>query len=255
MIKRIVGCSLKELSNARYNLEPYILDFANFKCATNQLILEVGIGAGADFEQWCCYSTHATGVDFTDSAVSLTSERLRINSTPSHRYTLVTADAEKLPFAENSFDIVYSWGVLHHTPDTRRAFLEAYRVLKPGGVLKAMIYHHPSWTGLMLYFQYAVARVNFRRSMREIIFEHLESPGTKLYTTSETEALLKGVGFSKIKLLTRLGPGDLLLSKPSKKYRKSIYRALWRFHPRWLVRMLGHRYGLELLITAAKPTS
>ena len=67
------------------------------------------------------------------------------------------ADAEHLPFPDDSFDIVYSWGVLHHSPDTPQAFSEAHRVLRPGGTLRAMIYHRPSIVGLMLWARYGFA--------------------------------------------------------------------------------------------------
>src|SRR5207253_5241209 len=97
------------------------------------------------------YAAHATGIDLTVIAISLTAERLQLNAVPKNKYTLQTADAEQLPFDNNRFDIVYAWGVLHHTPDTARAFRECFRVLKSGGALIAMIYHVPCWTGLMLY--------------------------------------------------------------------------------------------------------
>lgn len=125
-----------EVSAARYTLEPFIPSFADFQGAKDKTVLEIGVGAGADFQNWCNYATHATGVDLTSTAIALTGERLSVNSTSSARYSLRTADAENLPFENDSFDLVYSWGVLHHTPDTFRAFQEVFRVLKPGELLK-----------------------------------------------------------------------------------------------------------------------
>ena len=242
----------EEISDTRYKLEPYIPSFADFRSATNKRVLEIGVGAGTDFQNWCAFAAHATGVDLTDHSVSLTRERLNLSSVPPGKYTLLTSDAENLPFPDCSFDIVYSWGVLHHTPNTYGAFQEAYRVLRPGGSLKAMIYHHPSWTGLMLYVRYALARGRISTRMKRIIYEHLESPGTKVYTTDEANELLNGIGFTDIKLSTKLGPGDLLIIKPSKKYDAAFFKVIWRVYPRWLIRLLGNRYGLALLITATK---
>jgi len=242
-----------QISLARYTLEPYISSFANFKNAKDKNVLEIGVGAGSDFQQWCNYATHATGVDLTDTAINLTRERLNVNSISPSSYTLQRADAESLPFSDNSFDIVYSWGVLHHTPDTHRAFREAFRVLKPGGTIKAMIYHVPSWTGFLLYLQHALARGRFKRTMKDVVFHHLESPGTKAYTTREAESFLIELGFSKLTLYTKLGPGDLLAIKPSEKYQSSVYRMAWRVYPRFLVRLIGDRFGLYMLITATKP--
>lgn len=241
------------ISEARYNLEPYIPTFADFPSAQGKTVLEIGVGAGADFQNWCTHALHATGVDLTEKAIALTRERLQINSIPPERFTLQTADAEALPLNSDSFDLVYSWGVLHHTPDTPKSFREVLRVLKPGGVMKAMIYHVPSWTGFLLYLQHALARGIFRTKTKDVIFDHLESPGTKAYTTSEAKSFLTGIGFLNVNLYTKLGPGDLLIIKPSEKYQSSIYRIVWRVYPRFLVRLLGERLGLYLLITATKP--
>jgi hypothetical protein len=128
-----------------------------------------------------------------------------------------------------------------------------FRVLKPGGVAKAMIYHVPSWGGLMLYLRNGVARGRLNLTMKEAIFADLESPGTKAYSRDEARSLLLEAGFENITAFTKLGPGDLLTIKPSMKYSAPIYRLIWRVYPRWFVRLIGDRYGLELLIEAKKP--
>lgn len=215
--------------------------------------MEIGVGAGADFQNWCTHALHATGVDLTEKAIALTRERLQINSIPPEKFTLRNADAEALPFSSDSFDLVYSWGVLHHTPDTPKSFREVLRVLKPGGVMRAMIYHVPSWGGLMLYLRWGLARGRLRMTLKEAIFCSLESPGTKAYSTEEAQVLLDEAGFEQIQIGVRLSPGDLLTVKPSKKYASPIFKLIWFIYPRWLVRLLGERYGLSLLVEAKKP--
>lgn len=241
-----------EIAAARYELEPYIHSFANFAGAQGKRVLEIGVGAGSDFQNWCEHALHATGIDLTDAAINLTKERLELNSISPAHYSLRTADAESLPFADNSFDLVYSWGVLHHTPDTQRAFQEAFRVLKPGGTMKAMIYHVASWAGLLLYLRYGLASGRPGKTVKSAIFENLESPGTKAYTLAEAAELVSSVGFRGLKLDTKLSPGDLLRIRPSAKYQTAWFKLIWKIYPRWLVRALGNRFGLYLLIEAKK---
>ena len=178
-----------EIASARYTLEPRLLDFAEFAKAEGKKVLEIGVGAGSDFYEWVRGGAIATGIDLTDAAIRLTSERLELAHVPAENYELLVSDAENLPFGADEFDIVYSYGVLHHTPDTERAFSETFRVLKAGGTLKVMIYHVPSWTGWMLWLQHCLLKAKPWRSVKDAIYNNLESPGTKAYTTGEARQL------------------------------------------------------------------
>ena len=243
----------REISETRYRLEPFIPTFADFPSAAGKNILEIGVGAGADFSQWCQYAAKAEGVDLTEAAIALTNERLELLNTPTDRFHLQVADAEALPFPEDSFDIVYSWGVLHHTPDTETAFRDAYRVLAPGGELRCMIYHVRSWTAWMLAGRRAVRSRSLRMfSPRQAVFEDLESPGTKAYTVDEARDLVNRVGFSDFTISTRLGPGDLLTIRPSERYSGRGYRWVWKLYPRLFIRACGGRFGMNMMITATK---
>ena len=248
-----------EICTNRYKLEPYIHPFADFASGKNKKVLEIGVGAGCDFSHWIDAGATATGVDLTEAAIKETQKRLEHSRAAN--FKLLSADAENLPFHDDEFDIIYSWGVLHHTPDTFRAFSEAFRVLKYGGVLKAMIYHVPSWTGFLLWIQHCLLKGKFWRGVKWAIFHHLESPGTKAYTVASAREMLIKIGFKNIHLKTKLCAGDLLTIKPSKKYQSTIYKIIWKLYPRWLVKLLGRpakrgagdRFGLNLLITAQKP--
>ena len=172
-------------ARARYQLEPHIPAFAGFSSARGLRVLEIGVGIGADYERWLKAGAIATGIDL--SAVSLEHARRRCElaglATDLH-----LADAENLPFASNSFDVVYSYGVMHHDPNPAKCLKEALRVLKPGGEARIMLYHHASLTGIMLWLRYGILR---GLSIRQCVYEHLESPGTKTFTRSEVVALMR----------------------------------------------------------------
>ena len=126
----------------RYEKEWHIPAAAGFAKTKNLRVLEIGCGLGTDGAQFAEAGADYTGVDLTDAAVELAQKRFELFELPG---TFRTADAEHLDFADNSFDVVYSHGVLHHTPDTAGAIREVHRVLKPGGRAIVMLYHRDSY--------------------------------------------------------------------------------------------------------------
>jgi len=126
----------------RYTKEWHIPAAADFEGARGLRVLEIGCGLGTDGAQFARAGADYTGVDLTNAAVELARKRFELFNLPGN---FRVADAENLDFPENSFDLVYSHGVLHHTPDTGGAVSEIHRVLKPGGVAKVMLYHRDSY--------------------------------------------------------------------------------------------------------------
>lgn len=232
-------------ARARYILEPYIFDFARFARSRGLRVLEVGVGMGADYLEWLKAGALVTGVDLSQSSIDSARRRCEMAGLQSE---LRVADAEKLPFPDDSFDVVYSYGALHHSPDTAQCVREARRVLKPGGEARIMIYHHRSITGFMLWLRYGLFR---GKSLRQSVFDHLESPGTKSYTLGEAETLFEG--FTNVKMQVVFSPGDLLQHQPSARFQSGFYRLVWKLFPRPVVRTFCRRWGLFLLITASKP--
>lgn len=122
----------------RYEKEPHILinlDRIDFK---NKKVLEIGLGQGADGEQIVRRGGIYTGVDLTEESVKRTKMRFALRDLPSEEIT--QGSALRLPFDDNSFDIVFSHGVLHHIPEIEKAQREIRRVLKPDGRLIVMVY-------------------------------------------------------------------------------------------------------------------
>ncbi len=241
-----------EVRAARYELEPFIKSFAGFETARALDVLEIGVGAGADFSNWIAAGANATGIDLTAASISHTRGHLDSLGVESGQYVLQQANAEELPFSDESFDLVYSWGVLHHSPRTDVALTEVQRVLRPGGQMKIMVYNKNSWSAWMMWGIHGLLKGRPFKSPKACVFEHLESPGTKSYSIGEASGVVSGVGFDRVRISTVLGPGDLLTIKRSDRYSSMFSRIAFAVYPRWMIRALGDRFGLYMLISAEK---
>jgi SAM-dependent methyltransferase len=133
-------------------------------------VLEIGCGLGTDGAQFAKAGADYVGIDLTDAAVDLTRRRFQISQLCGK---FLTADAEQLDFADNSFDIVYSHGVLHHTPDTSGAVREIHRVLRPGGRAIVMLYHRDSYNYRVNISKLRRAGVHLLRWDAGVKFTHL----------------------------------------------------------------------------------
>jgi SAM-dependent methyltransferase len=180
---------------------PAVMGFNDFSGAR---LVEIGCGMGTDLLQFARGGAHCTGVDLTPRSVEIS--RLHFDLYRM-RADFVLSDAESLPFASESFDVVYSNGVLHHTPRTLAAINEVHRILKPGGVAKVMLYHRHSfyyWTEIILHR--GLLRGHFLRghSPEEIMSRYVEysehdaRPLVKVYSRRQARALF--TSFSEVKI-------------------------------------------------------
>jgi ubiquinone/menaquinone biosynthesis C-methylase UbiE len=234
-------------SEMRYRLEPYIPAFAGFDSIKGKRVLEIGVGLGADHQRFAENGADLYGIDLTDRAVSHTRRRLDLFGLHSN---LSVGDAEALDFPDAYFDVVYSWGVIHHSPDTPKAVSEIQRVLKPGGVARVMVYHKNSIVGTMLWLRYALLAWSPFKSLNEVYSKHLESPGTKAYTLKEARELF--ASFQTVELSTVLTHGDLLESNAGQRHRGFALTLAKKLWPRRLIRRFLPNAGLFMMISATK---
>jgi SAM-dependent methyltransferase len=122
----------------RYRQEGHILGCLDDIGWRDRDVLEIGLGQGADSEQLIRRGARWSGLDLTQESVDRVSTRLRIRALP--YAALKQGSALEIPYDDDSFDIVFSHGVLHHIPNIRLAQEEIHRVLRPGGLLVAMLY-------------------------------------------------------------------------------------------------------------------
>lgn len=233
----------EEIEHHRYTTQPFIHSFAQFTRYRGKRVLEVGFGAGTDFIQWLRAGAIASGIDLTEEALANLTHRIDTYGLPKPEKIQV-GDAENLPFESDSFDLGYSYGVLHHTPNTEKAIRELVRVVRPGGEVKIMLYNRHSWCAYHSWVKFALLKGRPWKSIRWVMWHHQESVSTTTYTRSEVFKMFTDMGLQDIQVEPAMmkiglsGQNNFSLVRPLKK-------AFLALTEPWL--------GWSLLIYARKP--
>jgi len=230
----------EEIDALRYRIEPEIFSFAQFTRHHGERVLEAGVGAGSDFMQWVRAGALAYGVDLTPEAIEHVRNRLAVYGLEAQE--LRVADCEALPFADDSFDLVYSWGVIHHTPNTAQALSEMVRVLRPGGLCKLMVYNRRSLTAFYVWIKWALLRGRPWKSIRWCFYHCVESPGTKAFSRREIEQMLSRLPIEGVQIQPILTHQDRL-----REHNAWLQRAA-----RLLAALRGDRAGFYMTIVFKK---
>jgi len=221
----------------RYKYEKYVLPLIDSFAQGNNLILEIGCGLGSDSRYIAKKGSSVISLDLSPSNVGLTIKGMQLFGLKGRG---VCADAENIPFKENSFDVVYSFGVLHHTPDTQKAINEIYRVLKPKGRCVIMLYHKGyAYYLLLLMHPFLFLKSEMQRKPDKLMSEYDHTPLSKLYSKREIRQLFEKFQDVDIEITTYGGIQN-------HRFLKYIYKALNKS------RFLMSRLGSYLLIRANK---
>ena len=143
----------EQYSKFRYRKEHHLDHLIDWESAKGKDLLEIGVGIGTDGARWAKNSKSYTGIDLADEAVISTTLHFKLLGIKGN---ILKADAEMMPFRKNKFQMVYSHGVLHHTPKIKAALKEIYRVLNSKGELVLMLYTKDSfnyWVRIQFYFR------------------------------------------------------------------------------------------------------
>lgn len=230
-----------EIESVRYRREPEIFSFAQFTLFHGHRVLEVGVGAGSDFTQWVRAGAIAHGIDLTEASIQHVTHRLGLYSLKAEEVQV--ADAENIPYPDEFFDLVYSWGVIHHSPNTIKALEEIIRKTRIGGRIKIMIYNKFSLVVYYKWLYYCLLRGKPFRSLDWVLYHHQESLGTKGYSTFEIAELLSRYPVRVTEIVARATHYDLLKD----------YSLPMRFMASSLATLLGRdRCGLYLTMDMVK---
>jgi len=201
-----------QIENYRYSITPEVFEFAQFTRYKDKKVLEVGVGAGTDFCQWVKAGCIATGIDLTNEAVKNTASKLA--SEKLYKYELRVADVENLPFKDEIFDLVYSWGVIHHTTNMEKALEEVCRVTKRNGEIKLMLYNSGSVLAYLAWLKVNILKLQFPKSIKACFYNgYFESVGTKVYSKKEFKKMFSKLPVEIESINSRVCGYDLLQSQ------------------------------------------
>jgi ubiquinone/menaquinone biosynthesis C-methylase UbiE len=186
-------------------------------------VLEIGCGIGLDAHRMAKHGLNVTGVDLTDVAIQTVQSRFAAEGLKGR---FLTADATDLPFPDESFDYVYSFGVLHHVQDTVKSIAEVRRVLKTGGEARIMLYHRHSVNELA----HRITGVPFEEK-GELC------PVVRRYSRAEIREIFSIFSSLNMHLDFVYGEG---------------YGKVYKLTPLWLYRQLSKHFGWHIMIRAKK---
>jgi ubiquinone/menaquinone biosynthesis C-methylase UbiE len=186
-----------EIARQRYeNYYPYLKKMCEFEYHSGEKVLEVGVGMGTDLLEYAKNGALVYGIDLGPDQIEFSKN---LFSTMETKYEdLKVASAEDIPYENETFDLVYSFGVLHHTPNTEKSVDEVYRVLKKDGSAIIMLYA-PGWKHYLkrVFIQGIIKgklfryKFNFRKLSNDVSEVHGNSPKTDIYTRRRVKKLFK----------------------------------------------------------------
>jgi SAM-dependent methyltransferase len=222
---------------------PWMPEVMGFKEFAGKRLLEIGCGMGTDLLQFARGGAIVTGVDLTPRSVEIARHHLDLYGEGGD---FAITDGERLPFANESFDVAYSNGVLHHTPDTAGAVREVHRTLKPGGHARVMLYHRGSlgyWGQVIVRHGLLGGELLRGNSTAAIMSRHVEfneaggQPLVKVYSRSEARELFSI--FRDVKVQVEQ------LTRPE-------FHFLGRMIPESMFRQLQKSIGWNVIVKAQK---
>ncbi len=225
-----------QVEERKYLVEPHILTFAEFERWNGKRVLEIGCGIGTDTINFARAGAQVTAVELSEESLKVARQRAEVMGV-ADRITFYVANAEELSHVVpiEPYDLVYSFGVIHHTPDPRRAALEMMQYLSPQGEMRVMIYAKYSWKNFLIAIGIAQPEAQ------------TGCPIAFTYSAKGARALFKGL---RVTAITK----DHVFPYNIQEYKQYRYvkNFPWRAMPQWLFHAFERLLGWHLLVTARK---
>lgn len=227
--------SFDSTESTRADSDGFMQEIVEFGRWRGRAVLEVGCGVGVATARFARAGANVWAVDFSRSAVALTRSRLASEGLAGQ---VLTADAEALPFTDDSFDLVFSWGVIHHTRCPEAAAAEIQRVCRRGGHVLVMVYGRHSLAAYQAWIRYGLLEGHPWRSRARLIGDRVQTPGTRVYDHRQVRCLFSGLTERSTRSVVTAW--DLRLGR-----RHSL--------PSWTRRLVPSRFGWFVVLDGSKP--
>jgi SAM-dependent methyltransferase len=212
-----------DLREYRFDKLHYLPRLVDFTAYRGRQLLEVGCGIGTDLVRFAQGGAIVTGVDLSETAIDLARRNFHLHHVSAA--DLRVANAEALPYADETFDVVYGHGVVQYTADPVRLIHECHRVLKPGGEAIFMVYNRVSW-------------LNGLSKLMKVPLEHEDAPVLRKFSAREYRRLL--APFETVRIVAERFPVKSRLHKGWKAVAfNTLFVGAFNAVPRPLVRWLG----------------
>jgi ubiquinone/menaquinone biosynthesis C-methylase UbiE len=234
---------------AQADKAPLLSNLINYSKIRGKRVLDIATGSGFLAVQFAKAGAQVTAIDLTPFAVEHARKNFAVRNVPG---VVLEADAQQLPFEDQSFDIVMAWGCLMHMPDTERAIREIQRVLRPGGQAVAYMYNKNSWP---FWFNIIFLRgvllgglVRYRFDVTKLTSRYSDgyslggNPLTKFYSPNDVRGMFREAGFAEVTAKPWVLPEE-----PNSWPLRSL--PLGKYLPMFIKRRIAY-FGYGLIVTA-----
>lgn len=237
-----------EVETRRYFVQPHIPRFAKFDQWKGRRVLEIGCGIGTDTINFARHGAQVTAVELSEESLEVAKRRSEVYGLQDIKFYL--GDAEELEkfLPLEPYDLVYSFGVIHHTPNPEAVVEQIRRYVSPQGTVKIMVYNRYSWKVLRILLTYGLGQF---WKLEELVAQHSEAqtgcPVTYTFRKQEARSLLESCGFRVTEMWV-----DHIFPYRVQDYVQYRYVKAWPFRliPSRLFRWLERHIGAHLYITA-----
>jgi len=228
-----------EVRSKKYFVEKHIINFAEFKKYKKKNVLEIGCGIGTDGIEFIKNKANYVGVDYSEKSVNILKERIRVFNLEKNNPKVFVDNAENLNEVKKlktKFDLIYSFGVIHHTPNMKKCFDSIYDIASKKTEIKIMLYAKNSYKNMLL-------------NATPYRFE-AQKGCPVVFTTDHEE--LKKIIHKKFKILEI--KQDFIFPYKIKEYKKNIYLKIdhFKYMPKKIFKTLEKNIGEHLLIKLKK---